>query len=565
LATQLAETFLNTDRLRQVLDQLPESVREFYVQMLFNFRLPRFQDEKPPWLFIKELDLSIEQNYDVLRSSGLGMSIEDRFAVPGELYPVLPPLFLPLFPEFFQDPPQGEVLEAEPLRLIGQLQQLLGLFRVETPALRPALKWLRPGGYRQLSGIVPTPEAVARIQERERREALQINLMAPEPFLPASTLERWSAALSDTPERVEFLYRLLVEVGVLRPGTPVHVEPKNAERFMALAPGRQLYELFNALISVDWQAFLPRWRQGDVQVQWQNRPYREFWGLDRHWSGATYLLRDFVLTLLEFSPHDRWLSLEMIQDLLLKVFSATEQMFDRHRISFLVKGGGVEGFLRMYLKDLLRGPLHALGLVDLALDNRQQIAAFRLRHLQDFMWRRNCTLPLPETAWHDVKLRWAAEDEVLLTPPVSIPLLRQLQGWARPQGAVEGALRYQLDPKRLHAAFEAGETPETLAAAWEAGGGQSTERLRAWWERWWSRYGHLRLYPAQAVLEVKDEFALHELQVAVPELQAALTGMVTPRVALLRRETVPTLVSKMEAKGYMPKVVGRQADKEERG
>ncbi len=564
LATQLAENFLNPDRLREVIEQLPESVREFYAQLLFNLRLSYPRNAQEGWLFVKTPELSLEHNHEIIISMGLGLEIEQAFVVPAELYPMLPSLYLPLPSFFYRDVSAGDISAANPLRLVGQIQQLLGLVRAETPELRRRLRWQSGRGYARSSEIVPTPETALQFQEWAPGEELRVELMAPEPPLPDATLERWAAALDDTPERVEFLYQLLVTLGVLRAGSPVEVEPENAEQFIALAPGRQIYELLDAYLSTDWRAFASRWRQGDVRVEWLNQYYRGFWGLDEIWSQMTNFFSGLIIDLLEFAPHDQWLSLEQMQGLLLKITPDLTRRFHDRRLSFRTPEGDFEAFLQLYLLEILRGPLHALGLVDLARDAQQRIFAFRLHGFQELMWRRSYALPTPEVEATGTTLRWRGDDELLLSPPVPIPFLRQVQRWARPRGATAGALRYQLDPRRLHAAFEEGETPETLAAAWVEQGEQPPERLRAWWKRWWSRYGHLRLYPAQAVLEVADEFALHELHVAVPEIQEALTGMVTPRVALLRREAVPAVIVKMEAKGYMPKVVEQNAT-EERG
>jgi hypothetical protein len=93
-----------------------------------------------------------------------------------------------------------------------------------------------------------------------------------------------------------------------------------------------------------------------------------------------------------------------------------------------------------------------------------------------------------------------------------------------------------------------------LRQAWENGVGESPpQALLAWWEHWWARYGQVRLYPHQALISTRDDFALQELQVAIPEMQDALLGYLTSQVVLVRSEDVSDLLKTMKSKGYMPK------------
>jgi hypothetical protein len=67
--------------------------------------------------------------------------------------------------------------------------------------------------------------------------------------------------------------------------------------------------------------------------------------------------------------------------------------------------------------------------------------------------------------------------------------------------------------------------------------------IQQWWQTWWERYGHIRLYTEQTTLVTRDEFTLQELQVALPSMRDAIMGLVTPRVALLQAEDADRIVS----------------------
>jgi hypothetical protein len=77
--------------------------------------------------------------------------------------------------------------------------------------------------------------------------------------------------------------------------------------------------------------------------------------------------------------------------------------------------------------------------------------------------------------------------------------------------------------------------------------------LAAWWDKWWACYGHVRLYPHQAVLITQDDFTMQELQVALPRFRETLLGMLNPRIALLHPKQVDFVLQTLEQRGYLPK------------
>ncbi len=128
--------------------------------------------------------------------------------------------------------------------------------------------------------------------------------------------------------------------------------------------------------------------------------------------------------------------------------------------------------------------------------------------------------------------------------------------WAKPAGLSRSVARYRLDVERLHQTFEKGEDPTSLSAAWRAGlGFDPLPEIASWWETWWSRYGHVRIYPTQVLLQTRDALTLEELRVALPSFQDAIVSTLTPEAVLLRSEAADILLDDLARQGYMPKEI----------
>ena len=110
-----------------------------------------------------------------------------------------------------------------------------------------------------------------------------------------------------------------------------------------------------------------------------------------------------------------------------------------------------------------------MGFTDFA-PSLEHVQAFRLHHLQDVHWERVTQL--------DIGILGAVEDSALhidaatqiLTVALPVPpdFLSMIQLWAKPGGIKEKTMLFHLDVERLHQAFEHGNSPADLRAAWEA-------------------------------------------------------------------------------------------------
>jgi hypothetical protein len=216
--------------------------------------------------------------------------------------------------------------------------------------------------------------------------------------------------------------------------------------------------------------------------------------------------------------------------------------------------------------ELLAGPLHAFGFVDLS-PSVDDVRAIRLRQYQDVHWGRVTEIPYEATATlnpetvrlvagtgtGDAVSGRSAFMEVV--PPVPPAFMSFALSWSQPAGYSRNLVRYELRADRLHQVFEGGESPESLSKQWEAAVGfEPPPEVLSWWRYWWDRYGRMRLYPVQALLETRDAFTLQEVQAAVPQFQRAVLGLVAPNVALLDPQEVDNVFDALTRQGYMPKV-----------
>lgn len=209
------------------------------------------------------------------------------------------------------------------------------------------------------------------------------------------------------------------------------------------------------------------------------------------------------------------------------------------------------------------GPLSAFGFVE-ASPARGDLRAIRLLGFQDIHWQRLKEVPLEATGKLSRKAMrlvvakgpfQPAKGAVLeVQSPVPPAFMTFVLRWARPAGFSKNLVRYELDVERLHQSFEAGDDPEELGESWQSTVGFAPlPEIVEWWRFWWDRYGSVRLYPAQALLQTRDAFTLQEVQAALPMLQDSILGVVTPHAVLLEPGDVDKILSALTRQGYMPK------------
>ncbi|MGC9523435.1 MAG: hypothetical protein ACP5HG_16315, partial [Anaerolineae bacterium] len=555
LAEQLAVLFLDPTRLADALGRLSDEGRRYYTNLLLHLGVqglyvaPKtkglWSGFSRPW---PELARSIAK-------AGLALQSEagDLF-VPYGTTALLPQLTI----EFPRSPePKHVVSAADPRRIVAQVQQLLGLLQTETFELRPQPRWEAPE-YPYAEPVVcwpPTPADAERLQANVQRERT-FELWPPVPPLTERALRRWADALATSEDWVELLYHVLVEAGILWQGSPLTVDTDLAHDWMALTPGRQVGVIYRLYRNISqWAAWWPLWREGTVRLR---RTYHGYWSLnsiDESVALCCSNLRWILLELLSFLPHDTWLATADLYQWLDELFPTPDTHPYLMGLAPEQAKGGWSTFLHTALRCMLTGPLHALGLVDLG-PSLENVTAVRLRGLQSLQWGKIAEIALdaagqlaPEAVCY-----LADEQSLELKTPVPPDFMTFILRWAKPSGFSQSLVRYRLDVQRLHRTFEGGADPAALVEAWRTYVGfDPLPEIVEWWEQWWTRYGRVRLYPPQALLETRDAVTMQELQVSLPSLQASITGILTPKAAFLEEEDVDRILEDLARQGYMPK------------
>jgi len=555
LLKQLITVFLEPKRIARQLGTLDAEEQRFYTYLLLYTNLEALQTTPTAldklFRFSKTRDTLTQKMLD----AGMGLADEEaRFFVPNEIFSQFPPSYIEMetAPE-----PKIFVKASDPQILVSRVQQWLGLLQSDTYQQRTRPRWNPPNaGYYQKQNVLTwplVPKDVRKIIAGQQQPSL-VTLCAPEPYLDEPTLASWSAALDLSPDMVEWLYHMMISTGAVLAGSPLTLDQQVAQQWLLLPPGRQmtiLYKLYRSLGA--WSDWWPAWRAGHVNVQWQFRNAWQLTGIDRAMTITNYMLRWVLLDILTFMPHEAWLVMDKVSNWISRLYPAANTHIYQQDVQ-LTRQGDWTSFLPLALKKMLCGPLYEMGFVDLA-PTRENPTHFRLHYLQDIHWGRFSEVPTSAAQPFSAQtVMYVAEKQMLqITPPVPADFLMAIQQWAKPSGLAGNRLYYQLDVERLHTAFERGETPETLAAAWEAHSDFAPlPAIVAWWQQWWSRYGHIRIYPHQATLVTRDDFTMQEVQLALPTLREAILGLVTPRAALLKPAAVDGILKDLRRQVYMP-------------
>lgn len=556
LVQQLVERFLDPERFARQLATLTDEEQRYYLYLLLHNGLLGLSTQ--PTSLDKLLSLSKPSVTLTQRIINVGLGLQDeegQFFVPFEIFKLLPPVYI----SFDTEPPPAKFTPAADLRLLlTKVQQLLGLVQSKTYHIRPRPRWRTPRvGYYSSEYQIwpPVPDDAQRLLSDPNKQGA-ITLCPPEPYLDENTIAAWSADLELTPDNVEFLYHVLIDAQLLLPGNPITLNTALIQPWMMQTPGDQLTTLYSLYRNLaDWADWWPDWRAGDVKVQWNYQNYWMLSGVDNMLRATHHMLRWVILDILAYLPHDVWLSADKVAQFLVKLYPEPQSHYYQHGLLCKDAHNHWKGFLAQALRAMLRGPMYILGFVEVAPD-LDTIEVFRLRHFQSFHWNRPEAVLVEDVTpfGRDAVAFEPGEQALLITPPAKAEFLIAVQQWGEPRGLVDNKLRYQLDVSRLHKAFEEGETPETFAEAWERHADfPPLPQIQQWWQTWWERYGHIRLYTEQTALVTWDEFTMQELQVALPSMREAIMGLVTPRVALLQAERVNRIVSDLERQGYMPK------------
>ncbi len=553
-AQQLAEHFLDPERLEQCVGDLSEEELRYYSTLVVQSFVQSYHTVPQGRVLWHDFTTPWSRLAQRIRKAGLALVTEDGLLyLPMALRQRLPQLQL----AFQASSEPQKVLPSNPREILTQIQQLIGILQSEPAKLRAQLRWKAPPyPYAQpITCWPPTPADARKIIARPSLEH-RIALLPPDPDLDAEALDAWTQALGCTPERAELLYALLLYSGIILSGSPITIDNALAQQWLTLSPGHQVGALYHLWCSITtWSEWWPLWREQQIAV---TQLYHGYWGLnsiDDAIGSSVLDLRGVLLELLACLPHGTWLSVSDLVKWLAALFPTPDT--HQYLIGAIPNGpkGGWTDFLEAALLRMFTGPLHAFGLVDVG-PSLDAVKAIRLRRLQDLHWRRSMEVMLEAVGeLRREALRFIMPESVLeIEMPVPPDLVTFVLQWTVPAGFSRTLVRYRLDVQQLHRAFEHGMDPDALRTAWSAVTGfEPLPEIAEWWDAWWVRYGHVRIYPTQALLQTRDAVTMHEVQVALPGLQSSILGSLTPETVLLDEESVNRLISDLTRQGYMPK------------
>ena len=492
----------------------------------------------------------------------------------------LPPILEEVVPsasDLQMDSPASGLRLADPGPLVHAANQVTLLLKQSPVPLRPPMPRPRlEKFYSELEEWDYDPVELAQAQKSGKLRStsnLHLTVPPPTPSLPDEAILRL-APLAGGETQLELLYSLLVAAGIFQPGSPVTVWPEVHTRF--LRQGMQLQRATLARVyfyMLNWSAL------------WEVLHDAEDLALKRVWRysfrGPAYLhetlwrFRYQVLRVLACLPDNRWVSLTDLFQVMRSVWPRFESAsWESYRSSSTM---GAWYLARKdwplslndnedwdvaqgsFVRQIIAGPLHWLGLADLYFDG-EELVAFRLHGLGDLYWDRVEAPSMPRHTAVQARTGPSREDvavdgyNIRVNPSaVSAQSHSLLDKIARLNETSADCFVYRLDARAAYEAYEAGiDLPEMLAD-WErllpiAMPDSIRDELAAWWDA----YGRVRIYEDLTIVEFGDDYALAEMK-AVTSLEDDLIAEISPRLVIIRPEALTSLSAQLEKAGYTPK------------
>ncbi|HEU5369787.1 MAG TPA: helicase-associated domain-containing protein, partial [Ktedonobacterales bacterium] len=421
--------------------------------------------------------------------------------------------------------------------------------------------------------------------------------------LDAALAQQWAALLKTTPEQARFCLALLRLLGIFpamrtprapspeqaaaldRPAISSEQARENLLRAYHLLLARPQAEvardLFTHWLHAASARELVELRDAGVRVAWLSQ--RE----TRHApdiAAENQMARQFIVDLLRSVPAGRWWSFGSLVEFVWRFQPAflrgRQQTFLRPQwwLERLPEGQPLSVDVRAdwrqaegrYIALLMRRALHWLGVVDLALDEKERLKGFRVTPSGALLLGAVAMSSDAPVSADDVFAPASAtpgeleiqDDGTLLAPPGALrsDQLETLLWWCEPAGAAAGALRFRLSAERVAAALDAGQDLEAWLA-WLEQHPQSAAltALVAQVRQWAALYGQVRVYESATMLEVSDQAVLQELEVTLALSERYVDHALAPGLAVLRPAAVEALIDEMQRRGYAPWITDDEA------
>jgi len=472
----------------------------------------------------------------------------------------------------------GELRLTDPRPFVRAVNQIMLLLEQSPTPLRPPMP--RPRLERFYAGLEDWDYDPAELLRAKSAGTLhshfKLHLTVPPPAhpLPDEAIERL-APVAGGEVRLEFIYSLLVAAGLLQPGSPVTVWPEVKEQFLRQSEltqrailARVYFEMHNwsvlwALLRVD----------GGLQLK---RAFDRYYKPERlHTDLARF--RRLTLRVLASLPDDRWVTWPDLLRLTRVVWPRFDQtVWQIHwRPSttagwFLVstrKGKPLdpadadnwELAQGAFIRQVITGPLHWLGLADLGFADGQ-VAAVRFHGLADLYWDRVEAPDAPPVAATQTSAMPSVEAVTTDRHTISVaPAAIQAEAHsllskiARLEVATAERFVYRLDTQVAYASFEGGASLSEMLHDWERLLPiPLPDAIRDQLTAWWDAYGQVRIYENLTIIEFGDDYALAEMKAVTP-LEQVLIAELSPRLVIIPHEAVDALTEALERAGHTPK------------
>lgn len=497
--------------------------------------------------------------------------------VPRAVARVLPPVLRDVVPTAAHPRTNiGEIRLADPYPFIRTANQIVLLLEQHPTPLRPPMP--RPKMERFFYGLKEwdyDPHELARLKSGGKLNSRETTVAVPPPArsLPDEAIKRL-APVAGGAERLEFIYSLLVAADIIQYGSPVTIWRKAKEQFLRqseLAQRAVLAQIYFRMLN--WSALWEILRKGKLQLR---RVLSDRYVNIKPDDLRTQLLlfRNIALRGLASLPDGEWIAL----DDLLHPMRAIWPRFD-HSVWqeywqpsskpswFLVQDSHPlspdsaddwELAQGSFIRQIIAGPLHWLGLADLCFDDGR-LAAARFHGLADLYWDRveipdappaasaqTPSLPPEEavsTAGHTITVVPAA------ISPQAHDLLNKI---ARLEFAAAEQFVYHLDSQTTFESFEAGAALSELNDSWEKLLPiPMPKAIRDQLTAWWDAYGQVRIYENVTIVEL-DDYALAEMKAVTP-VEEYIIAEISPRLIIIPEKAVAPLIEALEKAGYTPK------------
>jgi len=498
--------------------------------------------------------------------------------VPYAVAQNLPPMLDGLLPTITDLAPDLTQELADPYPFVRTVNQVaFMLTERRTPlSLRPPMPRPRMETfYPMLKGWDYDPAELLHAKKEDQLRPysdVTLTIPPPAPSLPDDAIKRL-APVAGSKVKLEFIFSLLVATGIFQPGSPLTVWPPVQEEFLYRDELTQRAILARVYFQMhNWTVLLDLLRStGAPQLRRRYSYYQS-----DHLHADLVRFRHLALRSLASLPDGEWVALDDLFRLMFVLWPRFDQSVWelRHYAQgspnwFLASRKSGEPLRPMdtddwdlaqgdFIRRMITGPLHWLGLADLCRDNGKLIAV-RFHGLADLYWSRAeappaprhallSAAPLPADAMTIDKLT------ISVIPSAITPQAHKLlDAVARLESATAECFVYQLDAQAVYESFEAGGTLEEMIEDWErllpvALPAAVQEHLTDWW----NAYGQVRIYQEITIIEFGDDYALAEMR-ATTSLEKHLIAEISPRLVIIPRGAIDSLTAELESAGYTPK------------